>query len=67
MDYALTASLICLVFLLVRTRRTALVALLAAALSLALQPLVSSTWSPMLATLVAASLGVMVKSWRSRC
>jgi predicted branched-subunit amino acid permease len=64
LEYALPASLICLLFLLVRTRRAALVAVLAAALSLALLPVVTSTWTTMLATLPAATLGVVWK--RSR-
>jgi 4-azaleucine resistance transporter AzlC len=66
LEYALPGSLICLLFLLVRDRYAALIALLAAGLSLALRPLVSGTWSTMTATLLAATLGVVVKRWRSR-
>jgi predicted branched-subunit amino acid permease len=66
LEFALPASLICLVFLLVRARDTALVALLAAMLTLALRPLVSDAWSVLAATLLAATLGVGAKTWRSR-
>ena len=66
LEYALPGSLICLLFLLVRDRRAALIAVLAAVLSLALRPLVSGTWSTMSATLIAATLGVIWKRWPSR-
>ena len=66
LEYALPGSLICLVFLLVRGRRAALISLLAAGLSLLLRPIVSGTWSTMAATVVAASLGVAWKRWQSR-
>jgi 4-azaleucine resistance transporter AzlC len=66
LEYALSGSLICLLFLLVRERRGAAVAVLAAALSLALRPLVSGTWSTMVATLSAVTLGVIWKRWPSR-
>jgi len=66
LEYALPGSLICLVFLLVRGRRAALVSLLAAGLSLLLRPVVSGTWSTMAATVVAANLGVAWKRWQSR-
>ena len=66
LEYALPGSLICLLFLLVRDRRAALIAALAAVLSLALRPLVSGTWSTMSATLIAATLGVIWKRWPSR-
>lgn len=66
LEYALPASLICLLFLLVRGRRAALVAGLAAVLSLALRPLVSGTWSTTAATLIAATLGVLQQSWPRR-
>jgi len=66
LEYALPGSLICLVFLLVRGRRAALISLLAAGLSLLLRPIVSGTWSTMTATVVAASLGVAWKRWQSR-
>jgi 4-azaleucine resistance transporter AzlC len=61
LEYALSGSLICLLFLLVRGRRAALVALLAAVLSLALRQLITGTWSTMVATLAAATIGVL---WR---
>lgn len=63
LEYALAASIVCLLFLLVRTRRMALVAALAAMLAIILQPLVSATWSVMVGTLLAATLGVL---WKSR-
>jgi predicted branched-subunit amino acid permease len=61
LEYALPATLICLIFLLVRGRRGVAVAILAAILGLALMPLVSGTWSVMVATLVAATVGVLWK------
>jgi 4-azaleucine resistance transporter AzlC len=64
LEYALPASLICLLFLLLSNRRAILVALLAAGLCLALRPLVTATWSVMAATLMAATLGTLGKRWR---
>ncbi|MHB0857383.1 MAG: AzlC family ABC transporter permease [Anaerolineae bacterium] len=64
LEYALSASLICLLFLLVRGRRGIIVALAAAVLSLILRPLVTATWSTMVATIIAATLGILVKRWR---
>jgi predicted branched-subunit amino acid permease len=61
LEYALPASLVCLLFLLVRTRHAALVAAGAGILSLVLLPLVSGTWTVMVATLLAATLGVACK------
>jgi len=66
LEYALPASLIVFLFLLVRDRRSVGVAILAALVGLALQPLVSGTWSSLAATLVAATLGVGWTRWRSR-
>lgn len=63
LEYALAASIICLLFLLVRKRRMAVVAALAAALAIVLKPLVSATWSVMVGTLLAATMGVL---WRPR-
>jgi 4-azaleucine resistance transporter AzlC len=59
LEYALSASIVCLLFLLVRTRRMAAVAALGALLSILLQPLVSATWSVMVGTLLAATWGVL--------
>ena len=64
LEYALPATLICLIFMLAHDRRGAVVAILAAILSLALLPLVSGTWSVMVATLVAATVGVLWKRQR---
>lgn len=66
LDYALPASLICLLFLLLRDRRSVAVAGLSAALAIVSLPFVSSTWSTMVATLIAATVGVGWKRWRSR-
>ncbi len=65
LEYALAGSLICLLFLLVRRLRPAIVALAAAALSLALRPLVGGTWCVMSATVLAATAGVLCQR-RSR-
>jgi 4-azaleucine resistance transporter AzlC len=65
LEYALPGSLICLLFMLVRDRRAVAVSALAAALSLVLRPVVTGTWSTMAGTVVAASLGVLWKRWRS--
>ena len=64
LEYALPATLICLIFMLAHGRRGAVVAILAAILSLALLPLMSGTWSVMVATLVAATVGVLWKRQR---
>lgn len=61
LEFALSASLICLLFLLVRGRRGFLVALGAAALSVAFVAVLPGTWNVMAATLVAATVGAVVK------
>jgi 4-azaleucine resistance transporter AzlC len=61
LDFALPASLICLLFLLVRERRAAIVALGAAAVSVALVLVVPGTWNVMVATLLAATVGAAWK------
>ena len=59
-EYALPGSLICLLFLLVRDRKTLWVALAAMGLALLLRPLVTSTWSTLLATLLASGGGAAI-------
>ena len=61
--YAMPASLICLLFLLVRDKRTLGICLTAAALAIGLRPLVGSTWNVLLATIVASAGGVW---WKMR-
>jgi len=61
LDFALPASLICLLFLLVRGRRAAVVALASAGLSLALALVLPQTWNVMAATLVTATVGAAWK------
>ena len=63
LDYALPASLICLLFLLVRGKRAAAVAVLAAAASVVLRPLVTGTWATLLATVGVCTLGL---GWKER-
>lgn len=65
LEYALAASLMYLLIVLTRTRRSAIVALLAGLLTLAVYPLLSNTWSTVTATLIAATLGVLWNRWRS--
>jgi len=62
-SYAMPSSLICLLFMLVRDKRTLVVCLAAAALAIGLWPLVGSTWSILLATIVAGLGGVW---WNAR-
>ena len=64
LDYALPASLVALLFLLVRERRTAMVAGLAAAAAVLLRPLVSGAWATLLATLLVCTVGVVARRWR---
>ncbi len=64
LEYALPASLICLLFLLVRGARAAAVAGLAAVLALALRPLVTPMWSTLAGTLLAVTAGTLL--WRRR-
>jgi 4-azaleucine resistance transporter AzlC len=66
LEFALPASLICLLFLLIRRLDVALCGLFAALLSLALRPLVTAAWSTLVATCLAATMGVLYKQWRSR-
>jgi 4-azaleucine resistance transporter AzlC len=61
LEFALPASLICLLFLLVRGRRAAAVALASAGLSLALVMVLPGTWNVMAATLAAATVGAAWK------
>lgn len=63
LEFALSASLIGLLALLIRSRPAALVALLAAILSLALCYALPRTWAPLLAALIAATTGVI---WERR-
>ena len=66
LEYALPASLICLLFLLIKDRFSIAISGLAALLSLAILALLPSTWSPIVATLIAVTLGVVWKQWRKR-
>ncbi|MBN1401232.1 MAG: AzlC family ABC transporter permease [Anaerolineae bacterium] len=66
LEFALPATLICLLFLLVRGRDMAIVAGLSAGLALALRPLVPDAWTTLAATILAATLGVALTRWRSR-
>ena len=61
LDFALPASLICLLFLLVRGSRAVLVALGSAALSVGLVLVLPGTWNVMVATLLAATVGAAWK------
>jgi len=61
--YAMPSSLICLLFMLVRDKRTLAVSLAAAGLCLALRPLVGSTWNVLAATILAGIGGVW---WNAR-
>lgn len=64
LEYALPASLICLLFLLIRDRRGVACAAAAALLAVVLGPAVSGTWTVTLATFLAATGGVLWKRWR---
>ena len=64
LEFALAASLICLLFLLVRGKRGVLVAGGAAVLSISLRLAGSGTWATMLSTLVAVTMGVVWKRLR---
>lgn len=66
LEYALPASLICLLFLLIKDRFSVVISGLAALLSLAVLPLLPNTWSPLVATLIAVTLGVAWKQCRRR-
>lgn len=66
LEYALPASLICLLFLLIKDRFSIAISTLAALLSLAMVALLPSTWSPVVGTLIAVTLGVAWKQWQSR-
>lgn len=61
--YAMPSSLICLLFILVRDKRTLAVCLAAVALAIGLRPVVGSTWNVLLATMVAGLGGVW---WNAR-
>ena len=63
LEYAMPASLICLLFLLLDDRHSVMVAILSAALSVMAYVYVSSTWNVMFATLIAVTLGVI---WKQR-
>ncbi len=66
LEYALPASLICLLFLLIKDHFSVAISGLAALLSLAALPILPSTWSPLVATLIAVTLGVMWNQWQPR-
>ena len=63
LEFALSASFIGLLALLIRSRPVALVSLLAAILSLALYEALPGTWGPLIAALIAATIGVI---WEQR-
>jgi len=63
LEFALSASFIGLLALLIRSRPVALVSLLAAILSLALYDALPGTWAPLIAALIAATIGVI---WEQR-
>jgi 4-azaleucine resistance transporter AzlC len=65
LEFAFQASFIGLLALLVRTRPEAMVALLAAVLSLVLHTAIPATWSPLVATILAATIGVLWERSRS--
>lgn len=67
LEYALPASLICLLFMLVRNRRQWLVVGMSAALVLVTRRLVQDAWVLPLATMAAATLGLGSKRWTKRC
>ncbi len=64
LEFALPASLIVLLFLLLRDRLQVATAMGAALLCIALRPLVSGTWSATVATLAAATLAMVLKGAR---
>jgi 4-azaleucine resistance transporter AzlC len=64
LEFALPASLIVLLFLLLRDRLQVATAAGAALLAIALRPLVSDTWIAMVSTLAAATLAMIFKEAR---
>jgi 4-azaleucine resistance transporter AzlC len=65
-DFALPAMFIALLVLQTRYRTQALVALLAGFLSLGLMQAGLTSWNVILATIVAAALGVIVERWTNK-
>ncbi|MGI6375544.1 MAG: AzlC family ABC transporter permease [Anaerolineae bacterium] len=63
LEYALSASIICLLFMLVRGRRQWAVALLAVALALLGRQVLPDAWVVMVATLLAATAGLGLRRW----
>lgn len=64
LEYALPASLICLLFLLVRNKRQWAVAALAVGLVLVGRNVLPTAWVTPVATVMAASIGLGARRWR---
>lgn len=64
LEYALAASLICLLFMLVRNRRQWAVALLAILLTLGVRQILPDAWVVLVATLIATTVGLRFKRWQ---
>ncbi|NLX36765.1 MAG: branched-chain amino acid ABC transporter permease [Chloroflexi bacterium] len=63
LEYALSASLICLLFMLVHSRRQWVVALLAIVLALVSRLWLPDAWVVLAATMIAATVGLGLKRW----
>ena len=64
LDFALTAMFICLSVMQLKNRPTVLVALLAAALSVLAKTMSLGSWNIILATVLAATTGVILTKWK---
>jgi len=64
LEFALPASLIGLLVLLVRSRQVMIIGLLAALITLLLHSFLPHTWSILIATIFSASVGVMIQRWK---
>jgi len=64
LEYALPASVICLLSMLVRTRRQWAVAILAMGLTLLARQFLPSAWVVLVATVCAATLGMGLRRWQ---
>lgn len=64
LDYALTAMFICLLVFQLKDKTTLLAAILAAVLALGIYMVMPGRWNIIIATLVAAAVGVGVEQWK---
>lgn len=66
LDFALTAMFICLLMMMLKDRPGIMVAVLAGTLSVTFKIFIQSNWNIILATVIAATAGVVMQKWKKQ-